>query len=51
MSLDLEGNGSSEDESELRALPTGVLRKRRGWAGEEMELSHVLHDNSDEIGK
>ena len=47
--LDLEGNGSSEDEQELRALPTGVIRKRKGWAGEEMELNHVLHDDDDEV--
>lgn len=39
---------SSGDEDELRALPSGVVRKRKGWAGEEMEAARSLHHNVDE---
>ncbi|GMH91042.1 hypothetical protein TrVE_jg5018 [Triparma verrucosa] len=33
---------SSGDEDELRAIPEGVVRKRKGWAGDEMEAARSL---------
>ncbi len=48
--FNLEGNNSSEDEGELRSLPPGVLRIRKGWEGETLELDHTLkHDEHDEV--
>ena len=42
MSLNPDTKELSDEESELRALPSGVIRSRKGWAGEEMELNHAL---------
>ena len=40
--LNMQSPESSGDEDELRAIPAGVVRKRKGWAGDEMEAARSL---------
>lgn len=38
---------SDDDDEEQDRMPEGVLRRRKGWGGEEMELSHVREKMRD----
>tara|TARA_B110000305_G_scaffold185722_1_gene206747 strand:+ start:419 stop:655 length:237 start_codon:yes stop_codon:yes gene_type:complete len=48
MSQNFSGS-SSEDEEELRAMPTGVVRKRKGWEGGDLEQAHTQSIISDKM--
>jgi hypothetical protein len=45
-----DGTDSESDDDELRAVPSGVVRKRKGWEGDGLELEHAIASSSSAAG-
>jgi hypothetical protein len=46
-----DGPDSDSDDEELRAIPSGVVRKRKGWEGNGMEQEHAMQAMSSSSSK